>query len=257
MRFAIVLSGGGARGAYQAGSLRALYEICRDAATSLISNVDRNERGRDNASFLAAEITDLDAATDHLCNIWKQLHSKDVIRTDPFSVSKTAFRLARQLSLGGLSGWLRVERLALLNTSPLSKLLAEKVRFENLGHHVAEKRLHALCVTATDYSTSLGVTFFTGAPEIEEWNRVHRIGRRSTITVDHVMASTSIPLFFPPWAINDRFFGDGCLRNTAPLSPAIHCGADKLIVLGARRWTKPISRRTPISGHPWAACFPC
>src|SRR5262249_46392595 len=152
----------------------------------------------------------------------------------PFSMSKTALKVVRQLSLGGLSSWLRSERLARLNTDPLAKLLHHHIHFDRIDEHVRERRLHAFCVTATDYSTSLGVTFFHGAKEIEPWTRVHRVGVREKIGVDHVMASASIPIFFPPWAIGERFFGDGCLRNTAPLSPAIHCGAQKLIVLGAR-----------------------
>src|SRR5262245_10824217 len=117
MKFALVLSGGGARGAYQAGSLRALYEICKS-----VGNLTPFERliglsaGAVNTAFLAAEIADLDYATDRLCAMWKQLHTKDVVRTDPFSLSKTGFKIMRQLTVGGLSSWMRAERLALLNT---------------------------------------------------------------------------------------------------------------------------------------------
>jgi NTE family protein len=239
-RFGIVLSGGGARGAYQAGSLRALYEVCRDVGNlTPFETLVGMSAGTINAAFIAAEISDLNYATNRLCEIWKQIRSQDVIRTDPFSITKTGLRLIRQLSIGGFTGWLRVERLALLNTTPLAKLLSENVNFANIAKHVEEKKLHALCITATDYSTSLGVTFFAGSSEIEPWTRVQRRGIRSHIDVDHIMASASIPLFFPPWPVAGRFYGDGCLRNTAPLSPAIHCGATKLIVLGARRW-KPM-----------------
>jgi NTE family protein len=237
MRYGIVLSGGGARGAYQAGSLRALYEVCRDAGNlTPFQTLIGLSAGAINASFLASEIEDLDAATERLCLMWKHLRVHDVLKAGPFSMSKTAFKLIRQLTLGGLSSWLRAERLALLNTTPLAQLLNDRVRFNQIAQNVELGRLHALCVTATDYSTSLGVTFFTGSQEIEPWKRVFRQGIRSTITADHVMASAAIPIFFPPWSVGDRFFGDGCLRNTAPLSPAIHCGASKLIVLGARRW---------------------
>jgi len=237
MRFGIVLSGGGARGAYQAGSLRALYEICRDVGNlTPFETLIGMSAGAINGAFLAAEIADLDYATDRLCLMWKQLHTRDVVRTDPFSLTKTGLKIAKQLSLGGLSGWLRSERLSLLNTTPLSKLLAERVRFGQIEKNVADGLLHGFSVTATDYSTSLGVTFFTGAESIQTWKRVHRVGVRAKIGVDHIMASTSIPIFFPPWPIEDRFYGDGCLRNTAPISPAIHLGANRLIVLGVRRW---------------------
>jgi NTE family protein len=237
MRYGIVLSGGGARGAYQAGSLRALYEVCRDVGNlNPFETLVGLSAGAVNASYLAAECGDLDYATESLCRLWKDLRTKDVVRTDPFSVTRTGIKLIRQLSLGGFSSWLRSEQLSLLNTTPLSKLLAEKIRFNQIDRNVEEKKLHAFSVTATDYSTSLGVTFFMGSTEIQPWSRVHRVGIRSKIGVDHVMASASIPMFFPPWEINGRFYGDGCLRNTAPLAPAIHCGATKLIVLGARRW---------------------
>jgi len=237
MRFGIVLSGGGARGAYQAGSLRALYEVCREAGNlSPFETLMGLSAGAVNAAYLAAEAADLDFATESLCRMWKDLRTKDVVRTDPFSITRTGIRIVRQLSVGGFSSWLRSEKLSLLNTTPLSKLLANRVRFDQIEKNVATKKIHAFSVTATDYSTSLGVTFFTGSPEIQPWTRVHRLGIRAKIGVDHVMASASIPMFFPPWQIDDRFYGDGCLRNTAPLSPAIHCGATRLIVLGARRW---------------------
>lgn len=241
MRFAIILSGGGARGAYQAGSLRALYEVCRDAGNlTPFKTLIGLSAGAVNASFIAAEAADLDYATDRLCLLWKQLHTRDVVRTDPFSLTKTGLKIAKQLSLGGLSGWLRSERLSLLNTSPLARLLTERVRFDQIEKNVANGLLHGFSVTATDYSTSLGITFFTGSETIQPWTRVYRQGLRSKIGVDHVMASASIPIFFPPWPIDGRYYGDGCLRNTAPLAPAIHCGAHRLIVLGARRW-KPMT----------------
>jgi NTE family protein len=90
-------------------------------------------------------------------------------------------------------------------------------------------------VTATDYSTSMGVTFFTGDPKLKEWKRVHRLGIRTDIGIDHVMGSAAIPMFFPPWPIGKRYFGDGCLRNTAPLSPARRIGASKMLVIGVRK----------------------
>lgn len=236
-RFSIVLSGGGARGAYQAGSLRALFEIGKSIGNlKPFETIVGLSAGAVNASFLAAEADDLDAATDRLCQMWKNLHTSDVIRIDPFSLTNTGFKILRQLSLGGLSHWLHDEKLALLNTAPLAKLLSERIPFKKISQNIAEKKLHALCVSATDYSTSLGVTFFNGTDEIQPWQRFHRIGIRSEINCSHVMASSAIPLFFPPQSVEGRYFGDGCLRNTAPLAPAIHCGASHIIVLGARRF---------------------
>ena len=114
-------------------------------------------------------------------------------------------------------------------------MLEENIRFDKIPEHVRAGRLNALCITATDYSTSLGVTFFTGAPSMKPWKRVNRVGVRAELGVDHVMGSAAIPLFFPPWAIGARHYGDGCLRNSAPLSPARRIGASKLIVIGVRK----------------------
>ena len=120
--------------------------------------------------------------------------------------------------------------------TPLRDLLLENIRFDKIPEHVNSNRLNALCITATDYSTALGVTFFTGAKSMRPWKRVNRVGIREEINIDHVMGSAAIPLFFPPWKIGDRHYGDGCLRNTAPLSPARRIGASKLIVIGVRKY---------------------
>lgn len=235
--YAIVLSGGGARGAYQAGGLRAVYEICAEAKCLLpFRNIVGVSAGAINAAYIATQVHDLDAATANLCSMWRALTTPNVFRTDYVTVSSTAAKLLRGLALGGFSEKLRPTKLGLLNVNPLRDLLAKHIDFGNIPDHVASGKLNSLCITATDYSTSLGVTFFEGNPKITEWKRVHRLGIRTNIGIDHVMASASIPIFFPPWKVGERYFGDGCLRNTAPLSPARRIGARKLIVIGVRKW---------------------
>jgi NTE family protein len=235
--YALILSGGGARGAYQAGALRALYEICDEAGNFYpFRNLVGVSAGAINAAYLASAAQDLDTATRKICTLWRNLNTKDVFQTDYVTVGRTAVRLLRSIMLGGFSGKLRPKKLGLLNVNPLRDLLAEHIDFPRIEQNVKDGALNSLCITATDYSTALGVTFFTGHPEISEWQRVHRVGIRSHITVDHVMGSAAIPIFFPPWTIGDRFYGDGCLRNTAPLSPARRIGARKLLVIGVRKW---------------------
>lgn len=232
----LVLSGGGARGAYQAGALRAIFEICKEAGNlSLFRNLVGVSAGAINAAYIASECGDLDRATKNLCTMWRALTSKDVFATDPVSLTRIALRFVRAVSLGGVLGALRPTKTALLNVTPLRDLLAANIPFGNIPGHIRDGRLNALCITATDYSTSLGVTFFMGAPEIQEWKRVHRIGVKADIGIDHVMGSAAIPLFFPPWIIGKRAFGDGVLRNTAPLSPARRIGARKILVVGVRK----------------------
>lgn len=234
--FALVLSGGGARGAYQAGAVRGLFEICREVGHFYpFRNLIGMSAGAINASYLASEADDLDRATDTMCRMWRQLTTADVFKVDYVTVSRTAFRYFRAVSMGGFIDSLRPTQMGLLNVEPLADLLTDSIRFGRVHQHIMEHTLNSLCVTATDYSTALGVTFFMGNPAIQEWKRVHRLGIRSEIGIDHIMGSAAIPLFFPPWKIGNRHYGDGCLRNTAPLSPARRIGASKLIVLGVKK----------------------
>ncbi|MBX3022974.1 MAG: patatin-like phospholipase family protein [Bdellovibrionales bacterium] len=234
--FCVVLSGGGARGAYQAGALRALYELCRETRNfAPFRNLVGVSAGAINAAYLAAEADNLDRATEKMCGMWRTLTTDDVFATDSLTVSMTAFRMLRAISLGGFSDKLRPTQSALLNVEPLRDLLAENIHFGQIPEHIRAGRLNSLCITALDYSTAVGVTFFMGSPHLQEWRRVHRVGLRQDIGIDHVMGSAAIPLFFPPWKIGDRYFGDGVLRNTAPLSPARRIGASKLLVIGVRK----------------------
>lgn len=234
--YCVVLSGGGARGAYQAGALRALFEICRETRNyAPFRNLVGVSAGAINASYLAANVDNLDRATEKMCGMWRTLKTEEVFATDYLTTSKTALKLLRAVSAGGIFSGLRPIRTALLNVEPLRDLLVENILFSQIPEHVRAGRLNSLCISATDYSTSMGVTFFTGATHLKEWKRINRLGLRADISIDHVMASAAIPLFFPPWPIGNRFFGDGCLRNTAPLSPARRIGASKLIVIGVRK----------------------
>lgn len=234
--YALVLSGGGARGAYQAGALRALYEISKERNNfGLFRNLIGVSAGAINAAFIASEADNLDLATERMCHMWRGLTTEEVFRTDYVTVGRTAWRLMRGVSLGGFSPALRPTKVGLLNVEPLRDLLAKEIRFERIKEHIKSGALNSLNITATDYSTAVGVTFFMGKPEIKEWKRVQRIGIREDIGIDHIMASASIPIFFPPWKIGNRHYGDGCLRNTAPLSPARKVGANKLLVIGVRK----------------------
>ncbi|MGE4131173.1 MAG: patatin-like phospholipase family protein [Bdellovibrionales bacterium] len=233
---AIVLSGGGARGAYQAGALRAVFEICKSQGDySLFRNLVGVSAGAINATYLATEAGNLDKATENLCQMWRTLTSEDVFKTDYFTVGKQAVKMFRSVSLGGVSGRLRPTRSGLMNVEPLRDILQEYIHFDRIESNIRSGALHSLAVTALDYSTALGVTFFMGDPKLKEWRRVQRIGVRSQIGVDHVMASAAIPIFFPPWKIGDRYYGDGTLRNTAPLAPARRVGAQKILVIGVRK----------------------
>ncbi len=234
---ALVLSGGGARGAYQAGVVRALYEIARsENSLSVFRIITGVSAGSINASYIASRADDLDGATAHLCDVWRNLEAEDIFRTDYTSVTRNALKLMRGLSLGGISEKLRPIAVGLLPTDPLRDLLNRSIPFSKIREHIANDLLDAVSVSATDYSTSIGVSFVQAKPQIKNWKSANRISTLQEITVDHIMASSAIPLFFPPVTVDGRPYGDGSLRNTAPLSPAVHIGAERLFVVGVRRW---------------------
>jgi NTE family protein len=123
---------------------------------------------------------------------------------------------------------------ALLDNAPLRELLTENVRFDGIRRAIEQQHLDAIAVTASAYSTARSVTFFQGRPELSSWTRVRRIGRAARLTVDHLMASAAVPFVFPPVRLGGEFYGDGSMRHRAPLSPAIHLGADRMLVVGVR-----------------------
>jgi NTE family protein len=227
----LVLTGGGARAAYQVGALKALAEIADFDRTPfrVLAGVSA---GAINAAYLASQADDFRAATRDLWSMWHGLDTSRVFRTDVARLAALGTRWVRDLSLGGIVGAGTINYL--LDTAPLRGFLREHLEVARIAGHLASGRLRGLAVTATNYLTGTAVSFFDGAPDIAPWVRSSRIGVRSPIRVEHVQASAAIPLFFPPVALGGAPYGDGCVRMTAPTSPAIHLGADKLITIGIR-----------------------
>ncbi len=232
-KIALVLSGGGARGAYQAGVVRAIAEVCAEAgqpeAFRIMSGVSA---GAINAAFLAARKESMIACSERLIDLWVSININQVIRTDLRSLSNIGLRWATDIIS---SGALRKQRAnCLLDTKPLFSLLTEQIDFEQIKKNQRSGLLETLTVSATDYDNSENVTFVHSVRDYTAWRRMRRVSQTSLITVDHVCASAAIPLFFAPVSIDGRSFGDGCLRNTAPLSAAVHLDADALIVVGVQ-----------------------
>lgn len=244
---ALVLSGGGARGAYQSGVINALAEISANLGIRQPFGIFTGvSAGALNSSFLAARANDFLTGSEKLSQLWSELKSEQVFHTDPFSLSKIGLKWMRDLPLGGITG--HSAGPSLLNTEPLRSLILENIDFTQIQSHIDRKVLSALAITAVDYHSSLATTFVQGDPKHEMWVRTRRFSERTQINPDHVMGSSAIPLLFPPIKIADRFYGDGCIRNQAPMSPALHLGADRLIVVGVRRQTKvtePSHSETP------------
>lgn len=226
---AFTLSGGGARAAYQVGVLRHIGKLCPDLKVPILTGVSA---GAINAVFLASHTGDLRARTEALKDKWCSLTIDRVFRSDSVSMSRTAFRWFATLVSGGRR--VTPEARSLVDTSPLREFLVSRIDRDGIATNIESGKLHALAVSVTAYDTGQTTTFVYGAPDAEMWERPLRTSERGEITVDHVMASSAIPILFPAVEIGDRYFGDGSIRQSAPLAPAIHLGAKKIIAVSAR-----------------------
>ncbi|HVK61895.1 MAG TPA: patatin-like phospholipase family protein [Bdellovibrionales bacterium] len=233
-RVGLVLSGGGARGAYQAGVLKGIAEIAADAGiVNPLPIITGISAGAINAAFLASTCNDFLQATDSMAKMWSELTADRVFRTDALSAGRSGFKLLSDATVGALYS----KKLArsLLDTRPLRQLLDEKIDFSRIDSNLRNGHLHALSITAMNYTNSYSTAFIQAHPDTEMWSRSRRKSELSSITSSHVLASAALPLFFPTVPVGNDYFGDGCLRNTAPLSPAIHLGADRLLVVSVRK----------------------
>jgi NTE family protein len=238
MRVAIVLMGGGARAAYQVGVLKALVEIAQvlhpERRATPFSIVCGTSAGAINATSLAMYADDFGHGVARLEAVWRDFHVDQVYRSDWLGVIASGARWLAALT----AGWaVRRAPRALLDNSPLTELLRHRLDFGRLERMLEQRHLHALAVTALSYSSGRHVTFYQSAQPIEAWRRAQRSARMVALSPEHLLASSAIPLMFQavPLAIDGRieYFGDGAIRQIAPLSPAIHFGAAKILVVGA------------------------
>lgn len=231
---ALILSGGGARGAYQVGVLKAVGEISRDLKIKSPFQVFTGvSAGAINASFLAAGANDFPTQTEKLVKLWSNLTTEDIFRTDIMSLGRIGMKWMGELSFGALTG--ATPGRSLLDTSPLRELLVRNLDVPAIGGLIKSGELKALALTALDYLSSTTITFVQGDPLLPDWARSRRRSMKTSITAEHIMGSSAIPLLFPPVELDGSYYGDGCVRNLAPMSPAIHLGAEKLFVIGVRR----------------------
>jgi len=226
----LVLTGGGARAAYQVGAIRALSEIV-PRGTQPFDILSGISAGAINAVALGTLHDDFHRAAERLLSTWSELTPDRVYRTGAWRLARIGSRWLRDLSTGGLIGR---SINYLLDPAPLRELIEKELLFGRMRHHVRAGRLRGVAVSATNYNTGNGVTFFEAAPDVQPWTRSTRIGIRARIGADHVMASSAIPVFFPPVPIGGSYFGDGCVRMYYPMSPAIHLGAEKIVAISQR-----------------------
>ncbi len=226
-----MLPGAGARGAYQVGVLKAVASLLPKNSPNPFAVITGASAGAINAAVLAGRAGNFERAIRDMERVWANFHAGQVYRTDAWTMLKTSLHWLAALMFGGLGV---ANPTSLLDSSPLRALLTRDVRFGGIARAIARGNLEALAVTASGYTSARSVTFFQGRPSLRPWTRVRRVGRAEQITIDHLMASAAVPFVFPPVRIGGEYFGDGSMRHRAPLSPAIHLGADRMLVIGVR-----------------------
>lgn len=257
---ALVLGGGGARAAYQVGVLLAIRDLLGDSDENPFPILCGTSAGAVNAATLACYADSFGAAVGALAKVWRNMRAGQVYRADPLGVAAASLRW-----LGGvLVGWaIGYTPRALLDSSPLRDLLVEQIDFSRLDRLITRGSLYALSVTASGYGSGNSVSFFQAHPEVVGWQRAQRLGCRAQLSVDHLLASSAIPFLFPAVHINREYFGDGSMRQLAPVSPAIHLGAERVLIIGVGQMSRATQRQSAhryptlaqIAGHTLSSIF--
>ncbi len=248
---ALVLSGGGARAAYQVGLLRGLARRRPDLDVPILTGVSA---GAINAACLAAHPKDLAGSVERLSTLWGTLEVGKVFRVDPWSLAGHMLRWGARLVSGG--GRLAPEIRGMVDSRPLRDLLEDSLDAEpdgtiaGVSENVRSGALHALAVLTSNYETGQTIAWVEG-DGVATWERPRRRSRKTQIGVDHVMASAALPFFFPAVRVEGMWHGDGGIRLTNPLSPAIHLGADRILAISTRaRRTEEEASRSQLRGYP-------
>jgi NTE family protein len=227
---ALVLTGGGARSAYQAGVLKAVSELL-PGQPNPFRVILGTSAGAVAASVLASRADQWHQAVVDIEHVWANFHVKQVYHVGRRQMLRAGLRWITSLLTGG---WLLPVPRSLFDNTPLRRLLTRSVHWEGVGASIDGGHLDALGLSSTGYSSARSVTHFQARPDIAEWQRPKHVGRRTQLALPHLMGSMAVPLIFPAERIGDEYFGDGAMRQGAPLSPALHLGANRLLVVGMR-----------------------
>lgn len=241
----LVLSGGGARGAYQAGVLRRVAEMRPDLPFSILVG---SSAGAVNISFLACRANEFSKAVEDLNKLWGELTIDKIYRAGTFSLSWTGMRWLRDLAGGGLVAGSRVQ--SLLNVHPLEDLVKTNMNFQNIPTFISENKLRAVSLIATSYTTGQTVNFLHADPNVIPWTGTRRVAVATALNLEHVLASCAIPFFFPAVRVSDGYFGDGNIRLSNPFSPAVKLGARRIFAVSLRRQTLAREMTAVVHGYP-------
>jgi NTE family protein len=227
---ALILPGGGARGAYQVGVLKAINELTADDSNPF-PVICGTSAGAINAAVLASHAHEFPVGVQRLDQFWRSMYCERVYRTDAWTVFKSGMRFALTLLSGGL---IRTNPRAFLDNTPLRLFLQKTLRLEGIETAIESGALRGVAVTASGYTSASATSYFQGQKDIPGWQRTRRRGLPAQLNVQHLLASAALPILFPAERIGNEYFGDGGMRMVAPLSPAIHLGANQILVIGTR-----------------------
>lgn len=231
-RIALVLPGGGARSAYQVGVLQAIAGWCPPGRPLPFSILCGTSAGAINAAVLGAHGGNVQRAAADLARVWGGFHIEQVFRAGAVDMLRSGLHLLLALVSGG---WLLPMPRALFDNAPLRELLSASVDFAALRRALAAGMPDSITITATSITRGDSVTFVEASRPFTPWDRAGRRGVAAQLGVDHLMASSAIPLLFPAVAMGEGHYGDGAMRQSTPLAPAIHLGADRILVIGVRQ----------------------
>ncbi len=269
----LILTGGGARAAYQVGVLKAISDILIEEGWSPHENpfgiICGTSAGAINATALACRADHFSESVNSIVHVWSHFEASHVYRADSLGVLRSGARWLSIMSFGWLlNKWRKSPPSSLLDNSPLAGLLHRMLDMERLDQAFNSGVLQALAVTASSYTTGHHLTFYQTLKDIEPWVRSQRLAQRDFIGVQHLLASSAIPFIFPSiplnWGGNLEYCGDGSMRQLAPISPAIHLGSKRVLIIGAGRLTEPPDQsyeraRYPslaqIAGHAMSSIF--
>jgi len=246
-KIGLILSGGGARAAYQVGVLKAVAELVPKDAPNPFPIICGTSAGAINAAALAIYSAQFREAVWRMVHVWGNFHVEQVFKSDFSGLSYSALRWIFSLLRGGSNQYTPV---SLLDREPLTHLLNHYLPFNSIQKSIDDGYLHSLCITASNFVNGHSVAFYQGIESIAPWVRANRVGIPAQIGIDHLMASSAIPFLFAPQEIDGDYYGDGTMRQNAPTSPALHLGADKLLVVGVKHEDSENSKNRKITGYP-------
>ena len=230
-KIALVLSGGGARSAYQVGVLQAVAEMLPRGCPNPFPVMTGTSAGSIVAAVLASNALAFHPGVRRVVGFWRNMHTDLIYKTDAACALRNLGAFLWAIVRGSLGTG---QAISILNNSPLRHVLERHVRFTRVQQAIDTGALDALAINTSGYSSARAVCFFQGKPELSGWSRARREGRLIELNLNHLMASVAIPLIFPAVRIGPEYFGDGSMRSLAPLSPAIHLGADRLLIVSPR-----------------------